>query len=244
MNFDVFKYLSSLAFIFIYSRLAIHYAPAIFFYFINSNSSTTRYLEKPRILFHLIGLSFMHLMYSFHQTYRGSDISLQLLALLIFSLGLYFCVISWGEKFKSSFSEKLKIKAARPINNFNLSISDFQINRLYNDLVRFDLIDQDETSFEDFTNVFLKNWNSHSSRIHLKMDGPTCREFFDGLVRTFPNNSMTLKNLFINSGLVLRPDAKKYNYNTLKNAPTRTPLSKQHQILKMIFRNIKNENIS
>ena len=235
MNFDVITYLSSLAFIFIYSRLAIHYAPIIFFYFINSNSGTTEYLEKPRILFHLIGLSFMHLMYSFHQTYQGSDIPIQLLAFLVFSLGLFFCIISWGEKFKSSFSEKLKIKTAKPFNNFNLSISDFQINHLYNDMVRFDLLDQEKTSIEDFRNIFLEDWDSHSSKLHLKMDGPSCREFFDYLVKTFPNNSMTLKNLFITSGLVLRPDAKKYNYNTLKNAPTRTPISKMNSILLSIF---------
>jgi hypothetical protein len=46
---------------------------------------------------------------------------------------------------------------------------------------------------------------------------------------------MPLKNLFITSGLVLRPDGKIYNYNTLKNAPTRTPVSKQHEVLARIF---------
>ncbi|WP_141877512.1 hypothetical protein [Gramella sp. Hel_I_59] len=174
-------------------------------------------------------------MFSFHQSYRGSDIPIQLLAFLVFSLGLFFFVISWGEKFKYSFSEKLKIKTVRPFNNFNLSISDFQINHLYNDMVRFDLLDQEKTSIEDFRNVFLKGWNSHSSKLHLKMDGPSCREFFNYLVKTFPNNSITLKNLFINSGLVLRPDAKRYHYNTLKNAPTRTPNSEHHETLLKIF---------
>ena len=238
MNFDVFTYLSSLAFIFIYSRLAIHYAPAIFFYFINSDSGTTEYLEKPRILFHFIGLGFMHLMFSFHQTYKSFDLSLHILSFLVFSLGAFFCHISWGKKFKKSFKEKLKIKTPKALNNFNLSISDFQINRLYNDLVRFDLIDQEKTSIEDFKKIFLEDWNSHSSKLYLKMDGPTCREFFDYLVKTFPNNSMTLKNLFITSGLVLRPDAKKYNYNTLKNAPTRSPLSKMHVTLTSIFQKL------
>ena len=46
---------------------------------------------------------------------------------------------------------------------------------------------------------------------------------------------MTLKNLFITSGLVFRPDGKRYNYNTIKNAPTRTPVSKQKDILVQIF---------
>lgn len=51
------------------------------------------------------------------------------------------------------------------------------------------------------------------------MDGPSCREFYDHLTRTFPANAMPLKNLFITSGLVLRPDGKIYNYNTLKMPP-------------------------
>ena len=102
-------------------------------------------------------------------------------------------------------------------------------------MVRFDLLDQEKTSIEDLRNVLLKDWNSHSSKLYLKMDGPSCREFFDYLVKTYPNNSMTLKNVFITSGLVRRPDAKKYNYNTLKNAPTRSPLSKMHVTLNSIF---------
>ena len=58
------------------------------------------------------------------------------------------------------------------------------------------------------------------------------------LVKTFPNNSMTLKNLFITSGLVLRPDGKKYIYNTWKNAPTRSPISKMHATLTLIFKKL------
>lgn len=177
----------------------------------------------------------MHLMFSFHQTNESSDISLHLLALIVFSLGVFFCLISWGEKFKFTFSKKVKIKADKGINNFNLSISDIQISQLYNEMVRFDLIYQEKTSITDFKNVLLQDWNRHSSKIHLNMDGPSCREFFDHFAKTFPTNLMTLKNVFITSGLVLRPDGKNYNYNTLKNAPTRSPISKMHSTLNSIF---------
>jgi len=105
-------------------------------------------------------------------------------------------------------------------------------------MIRFNLIDQEETSIADFKNVLLKDWNRHSSKIHLKMDGPSCREFYEFLIKTFPNNSITLKNLFNTSGLILRPDGKKYNYNTLKNAPTRTPISKQNEVLNSIFQSL------
>ena len=104
-------------------------------------------------------------------------------------------------------------------------------------MLRFELIDQEATSLIDFKNVLLRDWNRHSSRIHLKMDGPSCREFYDHLKKTFPKNSMTLKNL-ITSGVILRHDGRNYNYNTLKNAPTRSPISKQHEILKIIFKNL------
>ncbi len=102
-------------------------------------------------------------------------------------------------------------------------------------MVRFDLIDQEATSLIDFKKVLLKDWDSHHSKIHLKMDGPSCREFYDHLKKTFPNNSMTLKNL-ITSGVILRQDGRNYNYNTLKNAPTRSPISKQHESLKVVFK--------
>ncbi len=42
-------------------------------------------------------------------------------------------------------------------------------------------------------------------------------------------NSLTLKNLFISSWLILRPDGKSYNFNTIKNAPTKTSFSKQNK---------------
>ena len=238
MNFDLITYLFCFAFIYVYSRLAIHYLPVIYSQFLNENLSLANSIEKPRLLFHITGLSFMHLMFNFHQSNQTSNLAVQLIIVLVYLLGLYFCHTSWRENFKSSFSEKLRIKTAKPSFNFNLSISDIQINRLYNEMIRYNLIDQEETSIADFKNVLLKDWNRHSSKIHLKMDGPSCREFYEFLIKTFPNNSITLKNLFNTSGLILRPDGKKFNYNTLKNAPTRTPISKQNEVLNSIFQSL------
>lgn len=68
------------------------------------------------------------------------------------------------------------------------------------------------------------------------MDGPSSREFYEYLSKAFPKNTMTIKNLFITSELVLRADGKKYKYNTLKNAFTRTLVSKQNEVLINIFR--------
>ena len=70
------------------------------------------------------------------------------------------------------------------------------------------------------------------------MDGPSCREFFEQLVQTFPNNSLTLIDFFDRSKLIVRPDGKRYKYNTIKNAPTRSSQSKKHFELKQIFSKI------
>ncbi|NJY64157.1 hypothetical protein HC174_15550 [Salinimicrobium sp. CDJ15-81-2] len=105
--------------------------------------------------------------------------------------------------------------------------------------MRYDLVQQDKTSFLDFKNVFTQDWNSHRSKIYLKMDGPSCREFFEQLAQTFPSNSLTLIDFFDRSQLIVRPDGKSYKYNTIKNAPTRTPVSKHHEKLINIFNKLK-----
>lgn len=238
MKFDLFTYLTSVAFIYVYGRLAIHFAPNIFYYFLNSSSNFQGQIEKPRLFFHLFGLSFMHLMVASSQNYILREFLYQLILLMAFLLGVFFCHIAWTEKFKYSFVPQLKQTTAKSFKNFKISISDPQLIQLYNELVRFDLLNQDLTSVEDFKNVLLKNWNEHNSKLHLKMDGPSCREFYEYLSSTFPSNTMTIKNLFITSGLVLRPDGKTYNYNTLKNAPTRTPVSKHNETLVNIFKKL------
>ena len=238
MKFDLFTYLTSVAFIYVYGRLAIHFAPVIFSYFLNSPSAFQSQVEKPRLLFHLTGLSIMHLMYASSETYITKTFLFQVFILMVFILGIFFCQISWTKKFVYSFIPQVKKAADRSSENFNLSISEPQLTQLYDELVRFDLLNQDFTSIEDFKNVLLKNWNEHDSKLHLKMDGPSCREFYDYLSRTYPKNTMTLKNFFVASGVVLRPDGKTYNYNTIKNAPTRTPVSKGNETLVSIFSKI------
>jgi len=235
MNFDLFQYLENLAFIYVYGRLAIHFAPGIIYFFLNIPFNSYSQVEKPRILVNLVGLGFMHLMYFSQNTTQADNLLLQVITTIVFSLGFFLCSLSWSDKFESSFLPRLKIPTVIPLENFNLSISEVQIVQLYNALVQFDLVNQDLTTFEDFHNVLTKNWRDHTSRIHFKMDGPSCREFYDYFVKTYPKNSLTLKNLFISSKLIIRPDGKYYNYNTIKNAPTKTSFSKQNETLKNIF---------
>lgn len=235
MHFALFKYLGSLAFIYIYGRLAIHFVPMILHYFLNTPSEVQMPLEKSRMLFHITGLSAMHLIFIAGKNPTGSELIFQPLILAVFCVGIFFCHLTWTKKFERCFLPQPRKTTNGSNENFKLSISDSQLIELYHDMVRFDLMDQDATSEKDFKKVLLMDWNSHESKIYLKMDGPSCREFYDHFTKTFPANSMTLKNLFITSGLILRPDGRMYNYNTLKNAPTRTPVSKQHETLVSIF---------
>lgn len=235
MSFDMFTYLTSLAFIYTYGRLAIHFAPGFLHYFLNEPIQPQKQLEKPRVLFHLVGLFFMHLMDSFYSSLQNGNIALQLISSVVFMLGFLVCQFSWTEKFRRSFLAPINNSIKKPHENFNLRISESQIAELYNEMKKYELLDQDKTSLEDFKNVLLENWAGHQSKLHLKMDGPSCREFYDYLVKTFPTSTLTLKNFFNSSKLVLRPDGKAYKYNTIKNAPTRSTYSKRHADLNIIF---------
>ncbi|QED36719.1 hypothetical protein FK178_02865 [Antarcticibacterium arcticum] len=166
---------------------------------------------------------------------KNESLSLELISSVVFSFGFLLCQFSWTEKFRSSFLSQIKNGTKTVSENFNLSISQSQITELYNEMKRYELLDQDKTSLDDFQKVLLEDWTSHQSKIHLKMDGPSSREFYDYLVKAFPSNNLTLKNFFNNSKLVLRPDGKTYKYNTIKNAPTRSTYSKRHTDLNMIF---------
>lgn len=54
--------------------------------------------------------------------------------------------------------------------NYNITLDDKLINKLYNELERNEFIDIFETSYDQFVEVLKKDWHSHKSVIHLKMD--------------------------------------------------------------------------
>ncbi len=239
MKFDLFQYLAAIAFIYIYGRIGIHIVPGIGRYFINDSWNYQKRIEKPRILFNLVGLAFMHLMYFYNMTDENQNILIQVIMLAAFASGFLLCCSSWNEKFTDTFQAQKITRTKINSNSFKINASDSQIEKLYNELVKYDLLLNDRTSFQDFKNVLTKSWDKHNSRIHLNMDGPSSREFYDCLIRTFPLNSLTLKSFFSSSKLILRPDGKSYKYNTIKNAPTRTTVSKHHDTLITIFNKIE-----
>ncbi len=239
MSFDLITYLTTLGLIYIYGRLILHYGEMLGAYILNAGILWKSNLEKPRILFLCIGLGFMHLMSFASANISPENYLVQVIVLLAYGVGFYFAFVTWTDQFSNSMQVEealpaLEKTALKKAENFQLKISEDQIKILYHGLRQYDLLDTDRTSLEDFRNVITKNWVDHNSKIHFSMDGPSSREFYEYFSKAFPNE-MTMKDLFINSGLILRPDGKKYKYNTLKNALNRTPISKQSEALHSIF---------
>jgi hypothetical protein len=247
MSFDLFKYLTTLGFFYIYGRLILHYGELFWVYMLEDRMLWKSNFEKPRILFLIIGLGFMHLMSFTSVNIPPENYLVQVIVLLAYGVGFYFAFVTWTDHFSNSMQveealpvpenapKKIALKKAE---NFQLKISEDQLQKLYQGLMKYDLFDPDKTSLQDFENALTKDWSTHDSKIHFKMDGPSSREFYEFLSTTFPNE-MTIKDLFINSGVVLRVDGKKYKYNTLKNAPIRTPVSKQNHALTNIFKKLR-----
>ena len=236
MSFDLFKYLTTLGFIYIYGRLILHYGEMLWAYMMNERILWNIKIERPRILFMGLGLGVMHLAVYSRYTIESDTLLVPAISFLVFLAGLFLSNLPWTEKFKSSMQSQKLASSLKKDKNFNLNISEDQAQKLYHNLMRYDLLNSEKTSLQDFRNVLTKDWGAHNSKIHSNMDGPSAREFYEYLSKTFPRNTMTIKNQIITSELVLRADGKKYKYNTLKNAFTRTPVSKQNEALIDIFR--------
>jgi len=238
MNFDLLQYLFTLGILYIYGRSILHYGLIFIHFMLDQEMVWKSKFEKPRILFLLTGIVFMHLMIYAQQTLKTENHLLRGIIISVFALALFLSHKAWTNNFENNLRKQKKAEAQQHDKNFNLNISEIQIQRLYNELVKYDLLWSDRTSFIDFKNVLTQNWEDHDSKIQFNMDGPTCREFYEYLAKITPYNSLTLKSFFVSSKLVLRPDGKNYKYNTIKNAPTRTPVSKHNETLINIFKKL------
>ncbi|MEM6517425.1 MAG: hypothetical protein AAF688_14685, partial [Bacteroidota bacterium] len=110
-----------------------------------------------------------------------------------------------------------------------------QLGKLYDNLVRYDMVIIDKTSKADFIQCFLDDWDKHDSKIHLKLKNPACKEFYELLKMSFPKNDLQLIDFIKNSDVLRREDGRKYNYDTVRNALTRNRVSKRSEELEAIF---------
>ncbi len=238
MQDNLIKYLLPLCFAYIYVRLLIPYIGFFARYMFNEPTQWDKYIEKPRLVFYGIGLLLMHSSYPPILRYASEPVGFFFISnCFIFLWGIALSQITWTKKFKNVFIPKIKEKLKKK-NNFNVSATNGQLENLYNGLVRYGMISMERTERDDFIKAFKKDWRTHESKIHFILDAPSCREFFELFKATFPENSMTIIDFFKRSDTVRREDGSPYKYSTVKDAKSRTPISKKSDELKAIFSNL------
>jgi hypothetical protein len=201
----------------------------------NERIGWDKYVEKPRLVFYGLGLALMH--GSYPTFFEELEIWPQLLNVLngfFFIGGITLSQVTWTKRFKNVFIPKIQERLKRK-KNFNVSITDEQLKTLYNEMVRYDMIVGEQTKRNDFIKVFTLDWGKHDSKIYLKLDAPSCREFYEIFKTHFLNNSLTLIDFIERSDTIRKEDGNPYTYATVKDAKSRTPVSKRSNDLKKIF---------
>ncbi|MGB3150393.1 MAG: hypothetical protein WBB27_06985 [Maribacter sp.] len=232
----IINYILLGCFALVYIRLFIPYTGFFSRYMFNEPTLWDKYVEKPRLVFYGTGLLLMHSNY--RPILEGSEDSLGFFfyaSCFIFLGGIAMCLTSYTKRFKSVFIPRIKQQLKPQKQNFEISATTQHLVDLYNELVRYDLVARNRTSIEDFINVLTKDWKTHNSKIYLKLDSPSCREFYELLRTVFPNNSLTLIDFIERSDTIRREDGQMYNYNTVKNALYRTHISSSSEDLKAAF---------
>ncbi len=232
------KYFLRLCFAYVYLRLVIPYILFFLRYMFNERVGWDKYVEKPRLVFYGLGLALMHGSYNtFFEPVAIWPAFFNVLNWFVFIGGILLTQSTWTKRFKRVFIPKIKEKLKRK-KNFNISVTDDQLKNLYNGLVRYAMIVIDQTKKDDFIKVFTEDWNTHNSKIHFKLDAPSCREFYELFKTHFPNNSITLIDFIERSDTIRKEDGTPYIYSTVKDAKSRTPISKRSNDLKDIFANL------
>lgn len=226
-----------LALVVVYVRISIPYIRYFVRYMFNETVGWNKYVEKPRLVFYGMGLLLMH--FSVHSVLQVLPRTVSLLVVLnwiLFSIGFYLCMVTWTKKFMIDFIPRIamKIQGRR---NFRIMATNRQLERLYRELVRLDMIDSQKTGAEDFINAFLLDWDAHESRIYFTLDSPSLREFYELLKTAFPKNSLHLIDFISNSKVVLKSDGRRYNYDTIRSLANRIGNSKRSIDLKSVFSN-------
>ncbi len=235
MQDNFIKYLLLFCFAYVYVRFLIPYVGFFARFMFNETLGWDKYVEKPRLVFYGIGLVLMHTSYSSILENARDPSSFYFIGnCLIFLGGIAMSQITWSKRFKTVFIPRIKEKLKRK-HNFNISATNDQLKDLYKGLVRFDMINIELTKEEDFINVFKEDWKTHGSKIYFKLDAPSCREFYELFSLYFPENSLSVIGFFKRSNAIRREDGKAYTYSTVKDAKSRTPISKKSDKLKSIF---------
>ena len=231
----ILKYIMLACFAYFVIRIAIPYLVRFMRFMFNESFKWDKYVEKPRLVFYAIGLFTMKLGYdAILEPLESIAVFSYSVGGFLFLSGMLMTQLTWSKWFERIFIPKIKekLKSSR---NFNISISESQLGKLYDNLVRYDMIIIDKTSKYGFIQCFLKDWDEHDAKIHLKLKNPACKEFYELLKMSFPKNDLQLIDFIKNSDVLRREDGRRYNYDTVRNALTRNRVSRRSEELEAVF---------
>nr|WP_298998301.1 hypothetical protein [uncultured Allomuricauda sp.] len=231
----ILKYFMLACFAYFVIRIAVPYLVRFMRFMFNEAFKWDKYVEKPRLVFYAMGLFTMKLGYdAILEPLESIAVFSYSVGGFLFLSGMLMTQLTWSKWFERIFIPKIKekLKSSR---NFNISISESQLGKLYDNLVRYDMVIIDKTSKDDFIQCFLKDWDEHDSKIHLKLKNPACKEFYELLKMSFPKNDLQLIDFIKNSDLLRREDGQPYNYDTVRNALTRNRVSRRSEELEAVF---------
>ncbi|MEM8847773.1 MAG: hypothetical protein AAGD17_11785 [Bacteroidota bacterium] len=231
----ILKYLMLACFAYVAIRIVVPYLVIFMRFMFNEAFKWDKYVEKPRLVFYALGLFSMRLGYTgLMEPLERFPIFSYSTGIFLFLIGMFTAQLTWSKWFERIFIPKIKEKL-KTSRNFNISISDSQLGKLYDNMVRYDMVIIDKTSKDDFIQCFLKDWDEHDAKIHLKLKNPACKEFYELLKMSFPKNNLQLIDFIKNSDLLRREDGQSYNYDTVRNALTRNRVSKRSEELEAVF---------
>src|SRR5690606_18765179 len=102
MNFDLLQYLFTLGILYIYGRSILHYGLIFIHFMLDQEMVWKSKFEKPRILFLLTGIVFMHLMIYAQQTLKTENHLLRGIIISVFALALFLSHKAWTNNFENN----------------------------------------------------------------------------------------------------------------------------------------------
>ncbi len=129
-----------------------------------SNTSTA-YLNKGNHNFIfgaiIFGAVFIYLSYSVYESYQSIWIALIPIFL--------FVVIVFSIMIRNSYEEQMKHRnrgSRMKLVGFNMDFNEHILKRIYGSLTQYEYLDENLTSFQDFYNVLILDFDEHDSVLH------------------------------------------------------------------------------
>jgi hypothetical protein len=117
--------------------------------------------------------------------------------------------------------------------NYLIVTDDEIIKKLYQELNKFDFIDENKTSMKQFIEVLKSDWKAHNSVIYLKMDNIQFKFFID-CINQFLRTKIPLS--FIQAAKNIENNNGKINSKSVRSSVSKSKmLCKDYEVIKVIF---------